>query len=116
MQTEGKGEQPMLKKKYIKSRRVWKVYFEIPQRLLPQGVEAREVNLVGDFNEWNPSATPMKACGGDMFKAALELQPGTTYQFRYLVNGEYWFNDESADAYAPSGYGEDNGVLRLRDA
>lgn len=106
----------MLKKKYIKSRRVWKVYFEIPQRLLPQGLEAREVNLVGDFNEWDPSAIPMKGFRGKAFKVDLELQPGTTYQFRYLVNGEYWLNDENADAYAPSGYGEDNGVLRLGDA
>jgi hypothetical protein len=106
----------MLKKQYIKSRKVWKVYFEIPQEQLPEGLDAQEVNLVGDFNEWNHSDTPMKACKGDVFKATLELQPGITYQFRYLVNGEHWLNDKRADSYAPSGYGEDNCILILEDA
>lgn len=106
----------MLDKRYIKSRRVWKVYFEMPKSLLPAGLEAREVSLVGDFNQWDPSAIPMKAFRGKAFKVDLELLPGTAYQFRYLVNGEHWLNDDGADAYVPSGYGEDNSVVRLDDA
>jgi len=88
----------------------------IPQTQLPKGLKAQEINLVGDFNEWNHSDTPMKARKGDVFEATLELQPGRTYQFRYMVNGEHWFNDKSADSYASSGYGEDNCVLILGDA
>jgi len=103
----------MLKKRYIKSRDVWKVNFEVSGGQLPEGIEIQDVRLAGDFNGWSQSSTPMKAGKGDIYKVALELQPGTTYQFRYLVNGEYWLNDESADSYAPSGYGEDNCVLIL---
>jgi hypothetical protein len=106
----------MLKKQYIKSRNKWKVCFEVSGSQLPEDLEIRNVNLVGEFNGWSPSRTPMKAGRGDVYKAVLELQPGASYQFRYLVNGEYWLNDESADSYASSVYGEDNCVLILGDA
>jgi hypothetical protein len=32
-------------------------------------------------------------------------------QFRYLVDGATWINDEAADAYWPNGLGGENGVL-----
>jgi hypothetical protein len=111
-----KENKHMLRKQYIKSRNVWKVYFKIPQTQLPKGLKAQKINLVGDFNEWNHSDTPMKAGKGDVFQATLELKPGRIYQFRYLINDEHWLNDKSADSYAPSGYGEDNCVLILEDA
>lgn len=103
----------MLKKRYIKSRDVWKVTFEVSGGQLPEGIEIQDVHLVGEFNGWNKSGTPIKASKGDTYKVVLELQPSTTYQFRYLANGEYWFNDESADSYVPSDYGEDNCVVIL---
>jgi hypothetical protein len=103
----------MLKKRYIKSRNVWKIYFELSGSQLAEDIEIRNVNMVGDFSGWNRSNTPMKTGRGDVYKAVLELQPGTTCQFRYLVNGKFWLNDESADSYTPSGYGEDNCVLML---
>jgi hypothetical protein len=40
----------MLKKRYIKSRNVWKVTFELPEAELPEGIEAESVHLVGEFN------------------------------------------------------------------
>ena len=101
----------MLKKRYIKSRQVWKVTFELPRAELPEGVEAEMAYLVGEFNDWDPTTTPMTRRKGGVFRAALELEPGREYQFRYLVNGERWCNDWHADAYVPTGLGEDNGVV-----
>ena len=46
-----------------------------------------------------------------VFRATLELEPGREYPFRYLINGEHWHNDRRADAYVPSGLGEDNCVV-----
>ena len=101
----------MLKKRYIKSRKVWKVTFEVPEAELPEAVEVKSVHLVGEFNDWDLTATPMKRGKKRVFQATLELAPGREYQFRYLVNGEHWCNDWHADAYVPSGPGEDNCVV-----
>ena len=102
----------MLKKTYLKSRKVWKVDFELPKGECPQGVKARRVNLTGDFNNWKKSATPM-TLHKDAYTASLELDPGHEYQFRYLINGKVWCNDWRADAYVPNVFGEDNCVASL---
>lgn len=101
----------MIKKRYIKSRKVWKVTFEVPKAELPDGIKAESVHLVGDFNEWDPTATPMTPGRDGVFWATLEFEPGKEQQFRYLVNGEHWCNDWHADGYVPSGVGGDNCVV-----
>ena len=98
----------MLKKRYIRSRKVCKVTFALPRAELPEGVDAASVHLVGEFNEWNPAATPMEPAREGAFRVTLELLPGKTYQFRYLVNGEHWCNDWHTDGYVLGGFGADN--------
>jgi hypothetical protein len=39
------------------------------------------------------------------------LAPGREYQFRYLINGQHWFNDPHAGAFVPNGYGGENCVV-----
>ena len=102
----------MLKKNYVKSRKVWKVDFELPKSELPQGVKTKRVNLTGDFNKWKHNAIPM-ALHKDMYTASLELEPGHEYPFRYLINGKVWCNDWHADGYVPNVFGEDNCVASL---
>jgi 1,4-alpha-glucan branching enzyme len=107
----------MLEKRYIKSRKVAKVKFVMPKDQLVEGVEAHSVHLVGDFNNWDVEATPMKQRKKDgAFYVTLDLEPGQRYEFRYLVNGEQWCNDWHADAYVPSDTGEDNCVVVTPDA
>ncbi len=101
----------MLKKQYIKSRKVCKVTFELPDAELPEPIVADSVHLVGEFNDWDPTATPMPRGRGGIYRVTLELEPGREYQFRYLVNGEHWCNDWHADAYVSGGFGEDNCVV-----
>ena len=101
----------MLKKRYIKSRKVCKVTFELPKAELPEGIEAESVCLAGEFNGWDPAATPMTRDRKGGFRVTLELDPGREYPFRYLVNGIHWYNDWHADTYAPNGFGEDNCVV-----
>jgi len=101
----------MLKKKYIKSRNVFKVTFELAENELPGNLEVDSVHLLGDFNGWDPDSTPMKSLKRGAYQASLELEPGKQYQFRYLVNGVHWYNDLEADAYLPSGLGPENSVL-----
>ena len=101
----------MLRKRYVKSRQVAKVTFEFPKDEWPEDVRVKDVSLVGDFNEWETSATPMTRGRGGAFRATLELEPGRAYQFRYLVNGERWCNEWHADGYVPNDLGSENGVV-----
>jgi hypothetical protein len=101
----------MLKKQYIKSRQVYKMTFDLPKTEMPPDVEVESVHLVGEFNDWDATATPMVLRKGGVYRAMVELAPGRAYQFRYVINGELWHNDWQADAYVPSGFGEDNCVV-----
>ncbi len=96
----------MLKKKFLKSK--CKVTFELPEGIA-EGAET--VNLVGDFNNWVETATPMDKKGG-RFTVTLDLGLDSEYEFRYLINGNRWENDWNADAYRPAGgYLVDNSVV-----
>jgi 1,4-alpha-glucan branching enzyme len=102
----------MLKKTYVKSRKVGKVTFQLAKSEVPEDVEVENVHLVGDFNNWEESGTPMKySKRHKAYRATIELDPGEEYQFRYLVNGQIWCNDWAADAYVPNNMGEDNCVV-----
>ena len=41
----------------------------------------------------------------------LDLEPETRYEFRYLLDGEVWYNDTAAAAYAPNEFGTHNSVV-----
>jgi 1,4-alpha-glucan branching enzyme len=102
----------MLTKKYIKSRKIWKVTFELPRQEWPEFTLVERVELAGDFNGWDPSSSPMRL-RGEAYQRTVELEGGRDYQFRYLVNGTRWHNDWHADAYVPNPAGGDNCVVRL---
>lgn len=96
----------MLEKKYHKSRPSCKVTFTAPARL-----DGETVTLVGEFNQWNETELPMKRQKDSSFRATIDLESSREYQFRYLVNGTEWHNDEAADKYIPNGFGEENSVV-----
>jgi 1,4-alpha-glucan branching enzyme len=74
---------------------------------------AKEVYLVGEFNNWNPRADRMtKTKNG--FRRTLQLAPGE-YQYKFLVDGQ-WHNDPSAVRQVPNAYGTTNSVVRVTDA
>jgi 1,4-alpha-glucan branching enzyme len=98
----------MLDKNYLKTRNVCKVTFS-----LPAAVQGENVFLVGDFNEWSETATPMKRQKDGSFTVTLELDKGKEYQFRYLVNGSEWHNDWQADRYVPNPFSGDNSVVAI---
>lgn len=68
------------------------------------------VYLAGDFNKWNPNATPLEKKGAK-WTTDLKLKPGE-YQFKYYSNGN-WYNDHKADKYVPSPFGGENSVVVL---
>ncbi|SEA75142.1 MAG: isoamylase early set domain-containing protein [Candidatus Thiothrix putei] len=101
----------MLKKQYLKTRPACKVTFRISKHAAKS---AREIALVGDFNDWNVQATPMTALKNGEFTTVLELDTGKSeYQFRYLYDGSYWENDWEADGYVTNGVAGENGIVRI---
>ena len=77
---------------------------------LPVFYEAACVHLVGDFNGWCESATPMSRTSLG-WQVTLSLPPGKAYQYRYLVDDGTWLNDWHADHYLPNELGGDNSVI-----
>ena len=75
---------------------------------VPSTSWADRVNLVGEFNDWDTTATPMFQTRADAdWRVTIELKAGLRYRFRYLVDGKEWLNDWRADDFcyeaAPSG-------------
>lgn len=99
----------MLKKKYLKSKPECKVTFRLGKDYIG---EADSVKIVGDINNWDENATPMKKLKDGTFTIDINLENEHEYQFRYRVNNDYWVNDDAADKYLPSPFpGIDNSVV-----
>lgn len=97
-----------LKKQYLKAGRVCKVTFSLARESVDS---TSTVHLVGDFNNWNESAIPMKKLKNGTFTVTIALERNREYQFRYLLDGQRWENDWKADKYVGNDYGSENSVV-----
>lgn len=101
----------MFTKSYLKSKPICKVTFKLLKKNIGP---AKTVKIIGEFNNWDLEAPPMKKLKNGDFTYVIDLDKDNAYQFRYLVDGKKWLNDESADAYLPSPFpGIDNSVIAL---
>jgi 1,4-alpha-glucan branching enzyme len=58
-----------------------------PVNFICMAAEAKFVSLVGDFNEWQPHATPMKRQPDGCWLAQVQLGPGH-HHYQFLVDGK----------------------------
>ena len=65
---------------------------------LPANEPAGAVSVVGDFNNWDPSAHPLRARSNRTRSASVTVPAGSTLRFRYLAEGGMWFDDETIPA------------------
>ncbi len=98
----------MLKKNYTKSGKICRVTFKYNNS---EG--SQNASLVGEFNKWSLQESPMKKLKDGSLSVTLSLQAGTSYQFRYVLDGNTWVNDMQADGYLPNQYGEENSVITI---
>jgi predicted carbohydrate-binding protein with CBM48 len=74
--------------------------------------QAATVTLVGDFNDWSPSATPLTHQAGDgVWWVSVPLQPGR-YRYAFLVDGTSWQGDPNAPS-AGDEFGRPNSVVTI---
>ena len=62
---------------------------------LPVAEPTGAVSVVGDFNDWNPFAHPLRRRAKGIRSASVTVPPGSTLHFRYLAEGGQWFDDET---------------------
>jgi len=74
---------------------------------------AREVSLIGEFNNWEPEAAPMRLLGGDMWRVTVFLPPGT-YTYKFLVDRKTRIADPQADTIEPDGFGSLNSIITVK--
>lgn len=86
------------------------VTFALPLDEAPDGV-----SVVGDFNGWDPLATPLRKRSNGTRSAKIDLTDAGTTRFKYLGSGGEWFNDPDAHGFETNEYGEVNSVIDLRD-
>jgi 1,4-alpha-glucan branching enzyme len=80
--------------------------------IVPNGLWADALYLVGDFNGWQRTTHPFhhdERAGQWIITVHLEV--GRAYQFRYLRDQSGWLNDHHADAYVVNSYGTANFVV-----
>ena len=73
--------------------------------------DADSVYLVNNQDDWDKTARPMSRRKDGSFSTSLVLRSGTRFQFRYLVDGDTWVNDDQADEYVDKNYGGTDGVV-----
>lgn len=95
----------MLTKEFTPKRTVCKVTFSIPAEWAE-----KDVQLVGDFNDWDEDSDALKKTG-DKWEITVRLKPESTYRFKYLIDAEKWVNDDAADEYVANIFGTEDSVV-----
>lgn len=100
-----------IQKQFLKNKPVCKVTFSTPDIAANGSTDAF---VVGEFNDWSTTATPMKRLKNGTFRLSIDLETGRSYQFRYLFGKSNWANDPDADDDLPTPFGDSrNSVIHL---
>jgi len=74
---------------------------------------ATHVSLVGDFNDWDATRTPMRRAGSEaLWTVVVPLAPGR-YHYAFFVDGARWLADPSAPVARDEDYGAPSSVLTV---
>ncbi|MCU0538390.1 MAG: isoamylase early set domain-containing protein [Desulfobacterales bacterium] len=96
---------PKRTKKRAPSRRRIEFVLDSPQ--------AKQVILMGDFNQWDPKVHPMKKDSGGLWRRRVMIHPGR-YEYRFWVDGE-WVNDPQNPERCPNCFGSENNLITVTD-
>ncbi|MEW6753146.1 MAG: glycogen-binding domain-containing protein [Candidatus Latescibacterota bacterium] len=73
--------------------------------------QARQVHLAGSFNDWNPTAKPLRPDKKGVWRTWLNLPPGQ-YEYLFVVDQE-WRPDPGCTEHSQNPYGSHNCILRV---
>ncbi len=95
-----------VKKQFLKTKPICKVTFTI------EAPDAEKAFVCGDFNNWSEKKNELKKLKNGNFKGTVDLEKDNTYEFKYLVDGN-WMNEEQADSFKWNDVGSENSVLEV---
>lgn len=74
--------------------------------------KARQVSIAGDFNKWDPTATPMRRDDYlGVWQACIPVPPGR-YKYRLVIDGK-WVHDPYNSRYETNPFGELNSIVEI---
>ncbi|MDH3360447.1 MAG: glycoside hydrolase family 13 [Desulfobulbaceae bacterium] len=73
--------------------------------------DAKEVFLVGEFNNWCGDDFRMRRYKGGVFKKKVKLRQGN-YQYRFVVDNEWWTDPANPDR-CPNSFGSENSIITI---
>ena len=71
--------------------------------------KAKQVSVVGDFNDWDPSATPLAVHGG-VWSRELEVPVGR-HDYAFGIDGARWVADPTAPRAPADEFGGERSVI-----
>ena len=77
--------------------------------------QAAKVALVGDFNGWDPEATPAQRQPDGSWATFVQLHPGR-HVYSFVLDGKVFMNDPAAPVAPDDGYGQKNSVVVVKGA
>ena len=77
--------------------------------------DAQSVALVGDFNDWQPGATPLHAASaGRVWSVEVPLQTGR-HRYAFIVDDRRWVPDPTAPRAPGDDFGTPNSVVTVAE-
>ena len=73
---------------------------------------AASVALVGDFNDWDPSRTPLRPAATGVWSVNVPLERGQ-HQYAFVVDGRDWQPDPAAPKAVADDFGSPNSVITV---
>jgi 1,4-alpha-glucan branching enzyme len=81
---------------------------ETPVEFILNQPQAHTATVVGSFNDWDASRTPMHREPQGSWKATVWLPTGR-YEYRFVVDGQ-WMSDPDAKEHVQNTFGSTNSV------
>lgn len=75
--------------------------------------DARNVSVVGDFNNWNRATTSLAPSGNDgVWITSVALPPGR-HEYAFIVDGEHWMPDPLATVTIHDDFGTASSIVNV---
>lgn len=82
-------------------------------RFVLQAPGAQRVSLVGEFNDWDPTATPLRPAAADgSWIVEVQMVPGR-HQYAFIIDGSRWAVDPDAPTDRVDDFGAPNSVITI---